>query len=195
MFLATCGPTAIGKTYQMQRLIKLDARRFAPVLSVTTRQRRNLEDGSWYGFVSSEALAGFDPADVISDVTFRGEHYLLLKSEIEKALKRAPIAFMAIVPPVILLMREKGIAHSLINCHVGDAEVYAGRLSARGYKGDDLAREKAAGMAFVYPPQHPDWPQADIKLCASPEKDNEEFSKTVIHLAGDLLPESLLSKI
>lgn len=195
LFLATCGPTAVGKTFQMHRLIKLDPRRFSPVLSVTTRTQRNSENGLWYRFVSFEALAGFDQADVISDVTFRGEHYLLLKSEIDKALQRAPIAFMAIVPSVIMLMREKGIAHSLINCHVDDEAVYAKRLSERGYNGDGLTKEIDTAKAFAYPPKYSDWPQADIRLCINPEKDDEEFSKTVASFAGSLFPESLFRKI
>ena len=155
IFIATCGPTGIGKTYQMQRLIQRDPKRYAPVLSVTTRARRNEEDGLWYRFVTHEEIASFDSADILSNVEFRGERYLLLRSEIAKALDRAPIAFMAIVTPVILLMRRENIAHSVVNCRVGDPAGYEARLKKRGFDGEPLEREKKTGIEFVYPPVDP----------------------------------------
>lgn len=190
MFIATSGPTGIGKTHQMQRLITRDPRRFTAVLSVTTRPRRDAEDGFWYRFVTRDELAALDPADVLSNVEFRGERYVLLHSEIKKALERAPIAFMAIVTPVLMLMREKGIQHSTICCRVGDEAGYVERLQKRGYDGDALAAEKAAGLNFGYPPVDPAWPQLDVALGID-ETDDERFNDAVRQLAGPLFPAEL----
>jgi guanylate kinase len=187
IFIATCGPTGIGKTYQMQRLISRDPRRFTPVLSVTTRARRDAEDGLWYRFVTHEEIASFDPADILSNVDVRGERYLLLRSEITNALDRAPIAFMAIVTPVILLLRREGIPHSLISCKVGDLAGYEARLKKRGYEGEELEAEKNEGTAFAYPPVDPAWPHRDVELGID-DTDEERFTSAVRELAGLLFP-------
>lgn len=190
MFVAISGPTGIGKTYQMQRLISRDPRRFTPVLSVTTRAHREAEDGLWYRFVSHDEIASFDPADILSNVEFRGERYILLHSEIQKALERAPIAFMAIVTPVILRMREMQIPHVLIRCRVGDPAGYEERLKKRGYVDDALAREKEAGTNYVYPSSNPAWPEQDVSLGID-AKDDERFDAAVRALAGPLFPQEL----
>lgn len=190
MFIATSGPTGIGKTHQMQRLITRDPRRFTAVLSVTTRPRRDAEDGFWYRFVTRDELAALDPADVLSNVEFRGERYVLLHSEIKKALERAPIAFMAIVTPVILLMREKGIPHSTICCRIGDEAGYEARLKKRGYEGDAFTKERASGLEFGYPPVDPAWPQLDVALGVD-DADDERFNEAVRKLAGPLFPAEL----
>ncbi|MFA5935539.1 MAG: hypothetical protein WC787_01630 [Patescibacteria group bacterium] len=190
MLIVTCGPTGIGKTHQMQRLINRDQRRFAPVLSVTTRQRRDAEDGVWYRFITREELASFDPADVLSNVEFSGERYVLLRSEIQKALEHAPIAFMAIVPSVILLMREQKVPHSLIRCRVGDPTGYEERLVKRGFTGDKLAKEKATGVGYEYPVSDAAWPEQDVMLGID-ATDDERFDDAVRALAGPLFPHEL----
>jgi guanylate kinase len=190
IFIVTCGPTGIGKTYQMQRLIQRDPRRFTPVLSVTTRARRDAEDGVWYRFVTHEEIATLNPADILSNIEFRGERYLLLRSEITKALARAPIAFMAIVTPVIMLMRRENVAHSLVNCRIGDPAGYEVRLKKRGFEGEALEREKKAGIEFAYPPVDPAWPTVDVQLGVD-GADDERFTDAVRALAGPLFPAEL----
>jgi guanylate kinase len=190
IFIVTCGPSAVGKTYQMQKLINRDRRRFTPVLSVTTRQRRGPEDGEWYKFVTRESLADLDPKDVISDVEYRGEHYILLRSEIDKALERAPIAFMAIVPSVISILRQQDIKHVLINCKISDQAAYARRLKARGFKDAEIAKEIADGIGFEYPAADPVWPMADVEL-GSDTSDDEKFIAVVASLSGNLFPKVL----
>ncbi|MEO5927153.1 MAG: hypothetical protein ABIO72_00595 [Patescibacteria group bacterium] len=190
MFIVTAGPTGIGKTHQMQRLITRDSRRFTAVLSVTTRPRRDAEDGYWYRFVTRDELAALDPADVISNIEFRGERYVLLRSEIQKALERAPIAFMAIVTPVILLMREQKIPHSVICCRIGDEAGYESRLKKRGYEGEKFEQEKTSGIEFAYPPADPAWPQEDIALGID-ASDDDRFNEAVKKLAGPLFPAEL----
>jgi guanylate kinase len=190
MFIVTSGPTGIGKTHQMQRLITRDPRRFTAVQSVTTRPRRDAEDGYWYRFVTRDELAAFDPADVLSNVEFRGERYILLRSEIQKALERAPIAFMAIVTPVILLMREQHIPHAVVCCRVGDKAGYEARLKKRGYEGEAFEREKAAGLEYGYPAVDAAWPQRDVELGVD-DADDERFNDAVKDLAGPLFPAEL----
>jgi guanylate kinase len=190
IFIATCGPTGIGKTYLMQRLIARDPRRFTPVLSVTTRARRDAEDGFWYRFITREELSSFDPADVLSNVEFRGEQYVLLRSEIAKAMERAPIAFMAIVTPVILLLRREGVPHALVSCTVGDEAGYEARLKKRGFDGEALQSEKRAGIEFVYPPEDPAWPQRRVALGID-ATDEDRFTAAVRELAGPLFPAEL----
>ncbi|MBI4139289.1 hypothetical protein HY479_04040 [Candidatus Uhrbacteria bacterium] len=188
LLIATCGPTAIGKTHQMHRLIASDHRRFAAVLSVTTRQRRSAEDGEWYRLVTRESLASLDANDVVSNVEFRGERYVLLRSEIEKALARAPIAFMAIVPSVILLMRERNIPHACINCRVGNFDGYVERLKRRGFSGEALEAERQTARAFAYPPADPAWPQVDVEF-GSDADDDARFTDAVRALSGKLFPQ------
>jgi guanylate kinase len=190
MLIATCGPTGIGKTHQMQRLMHLDVRRFTSVLSVTTRPRRDTEDGLWYRFVTREELAAFDAADIFSQTELRGEQYVLLRSEIQKAMERAPIAFMAIVPEIILKMRQENIPHSLVNCHVGDEAGYVERLKKRGFEGELLEQEKKTGIQFLFPSQDAAWPQKDISLGID-ASDDERFDAAVRELAGPLFPQSL----
>lgn len=191
LLIVTCGPTGVGKTTQMQRLINRDRRRFAAVMSVTTRQRRSAEDGEWYRFVTREMAGAFDPNDVISKITYHDELYVLLKSEIEKALAAAPIAFMALVPDTVMLMRARGIAHALVCCRVGDEAGYESRLRRRGYGGDALAAAKAEARAFAYPPPDPLWPQKDA-LLGSDAEDDGRFTAAVKDLAGNLFPRSPL---
>lgn len=190
LLIVTCGPAGVGKTTQMQNLINRDRRRFAAVLSVTTRQRRNADDGEWYRFVDHETAKGFDPNDVISDITYHDEQYVLLKSEIDKALATAPIAFMALVPDTILRLRTLGIPHAVINCKVGDEAGYDARLRKRGFDGDAISKAKAEAASFAYPPADPAWPQADAML-GSDVKDAETFTEIVRGFAGNLFPQSL----
>lgn len=187
LFIATCGPTGIGKTFQMQRLINSDRRRFTAVLSVTTRPRRGPEDGERYRFVSHDDLAHLDSSDVISDVVFRDERYVLLRSEIDKALARAPIAFMAIVPSVIMLLRSQSVQHSLVCCCVDDPKGYEERLKRRGFSGEAFEKEKADSLSFGYPTLDPAWPQQDVRL-GSDKGDGERFDAVVASLAGKLFP-------
>ena len=191
LLIVTCGPAGVGKTTQMQNLINRDRRRFAAVMSVTTRQRRSAENGEWYRFVDRATADAFDPKDVISKITYHDELYVLLRSEIDKALATAPIAFMALVPDTILLLRKLNIPHAVICCKVGDEEGFEERLRKRGFAGDDLAKAKAEAATFAYPPTDPAWPQKDAML-GSDEKDAGTFTDVVKGLAGNLFPQSLL---
>ncbi|MFH1077842.1 MAG: hypothetical protein V1745_00990 [Patescibacteria group bacterium] len=190
ILIVTCGPAGIGKTTQMQKLIERDRRRFGAVMSVTTRQRRSAEDGEWYRFVSRETADAFDPADVISKLTYHNELYVLLKSEIDKALTSVPIVFMALEPDAVVLLRSNAIRHALVCCKVGDMAKLEERLQKRGFAGDDLAREKAEAEAYPYPPQDSSWPQADAVL-GSDAGDETAFLAAVKTLAGNLFPHSL----
>ena len=183
IFIATCGPTGIGKTYQMQRLIAAQPEMYASVLSVTTRARRGAEDDRWYTFVSRNSLANLDQADVVSDVTFRDERYVLLRSEIRAALLRAPVVFMAIVPTVIMKMRTQQIPHVLVNCRVGDWSGYRERLEKRGYHGDALERELAQTRAFLYPANDLTWPSIDLELGSNVD-DNRRFQEVIDGIMG-----------
>ncbi len=183
IFIATCGPTGIGKTYQMQRLIQSQPETYTSVLSMTTRVRRGAEDDQWYAFVARTSLANLDQTDIVSDVTFRDERYVLLRSEIRAALLRAPVAFMAIVPTVIMKMRTQQIPHVLVNCRVGDWSGYRERLERRGYHGDALERELAQAQAFLYPAFDPAWPSIDSNL-GSDADDDRRFQGVIDGIMG-----------
>jgi guanylate kinase len=191
LLIVTCGPAGVGKTTQMQRLIERDRRRFGAVMSVTTRQRRSAEDGEWYRFVSRETADAFNPSDVISKITYHDEHYVLLKSEIDKALAAVPIALVALVPATILRLRSLDIPHAVICCKIGDDEGYESRLRRRGFEGDALAAAKAEALTVAYPPADPTWPQKDV-LLGSDAEDDDRFMAAVKDLAGNLFPHSLL---
>lgn len=186
LFLATCGPTGVGKTYQMQRMLTTHPKLFTTVRSITTRPSRGVLDEGWYRCVTREEMDAFDPRDVISEMEFRGERYVTLQSEIESAFSRAPIALMAIVPSIIMKMRGMNIAHSVLNCKIDDRAIYEDRLRQRGYSGEKLLEEKATGLAFPYPPHDPAWPQSDVFLCSP--VDDERFDEAVSARAGDLFP-------
>ncbi len=183
MFIATCGPTSIGKTYQMQRLIQSQPETYTSVLSVTTRARRGTEDDRWYAFVTRDSLANLDQTDVVSDVTFRDERYVLLRSEIHAALQRAPVAFMAIVPTVIMKMRVQQISHVLVNCRVGDWSGYRERLEKRGYHGEALEREIDQARSFSYPANDPAWASLDLEL-GSDANDDHRFQAAIDGIMG-----------
>lgn len=187
-FIVINGPTGIGKTTQMQRVIDEDPKRFTAVRSVTTRARRGAADDLWYRFISREEKSSFDASDIISDVEFRGESYLLLQSEIEAALRRAPMAFMAVMTPVVKILCERGIPHVLLRIRVSDREIYMKRLHARGYDGATLDREIANGLAFDYAPDDPRWPSADVSL-GSDAEDAVRFDAALTTLMPGLFDE------
>ena len=168
----------------MRRLMMAHPETFGSVLSITTRPRRGMEDDRWYRFVTREEIASFDPADVLSMMEFRGEHYVTLKSEIERAYATAPVVLMAIVPTVILRMRELNVPHVLINCRVGDRDGYARRLGERGFTGEKLSQEIETGMSFPFPSAHPVWPSVDVALGFS--DDDARFDDAVCSLLPDL---------
>lgn len=186
-FVATCGPTGVGKTYQMQRMLQADPARYTAVLSVTTRARRGSEDDRWYRFVTRDELTTFAPEDILSDMEFRGERYLLLQSDIDQALSRAPIALMAIVPSVILRMRKNQVPHGVLNCRVGNRANYEARLRRRGYVDEALNREVEIGMAFAFPPSDPVWPQTDVFL-GSDADDDVRCDAALTELVTKILP-------
>ncbi len=169
LFIATCGPTGVGKTYQMARLMGREPARFTAVRSVTTRPSRGPEDDAWYRFVTREEIAKIDSTDILSDAEFRGERYLWLRSELNNAAVRAPIAFMAVIPSIIMRFRTANIPHLLLNCRIGDVAIYEERLRRRGYQEEKLAKELAEGKNFVYPPTDPLWPEGDVLLGSDSE--------------------------
>lgn len=191
LFLATCGPSAVGKTTQMQRLLKNYPQTFTTVLSVTTRPQRESSDDLWYHFVNRSEIAHLDPGDVLTTTEYRGEQYVLLRSEVDAALRRAPIALMAIRPDVILKLREMKVMHSLICCKVGDDTVYRGRLVKRGYTGDGLEKQFRESGVFPFPPEMPGWPQADVFL-GSDDEDGSRFDMVASQLSGRLFQPALL---
>ncbi|MCR4278446.1 MAG: hypothetical protein NUV81_00900, partial [bacterium] len=128
LLIATCGPTAIGKTTQMQHLIDTYPETFTVVLSVTTRPQRDADDDRWYRFISRSEADRMETTDIITKIEFRGEIYFILRSEMDLALQRKPIALMAILPDVILEMRKRWIPHSLVCCKIGDEDGYRSRL-------------------------------------------------------------------
>lgn len=171
VFIVINGPTGIGKTTQMQRVIDTRPDLCTAVRSVTTRARRGPDDDIWYRFVTREEKGRFDPDDVVSDVEFRGESYVLLRSEIDAALQRAPVAFMAVMTPVIAMLRERGIPLVLLRMRVADRAAYADRLQRRGYDGIALEREIENGLAFAYAPDDPSGVSADVWLGSDTEDD------------------------
>lgn len=185
-FVLTCGPTGVGKTHQMQRLLQAQPQRFSAFRSVTTRQRRPSEDDTWYRFISEDEFDHLDPSDIISSMSFRDKRYATLRSEIDQAFRRAPIVFAAIVPWVVDVMREKKIPHILLNCRVGDIEMYRKRLRERGYEGQALEDEIIKGCSFLYPEDHPAWPSVDVFL--GYEDDAQRFDQALHHLLPELLP-------
>lgn len=190
IFLATCGPTGIGKTYQMQRLLQARPELFTSMRSVTTRPTRGSEDDAWYRCITREQAATIDPADILTDMQFRDERYLTLRSELDQALTRAPIVFMAIVPWIIKLLREKQFPHSVICCRVGDEQEYERRLRTRGYLDERLQPELQGGLGFDYPAREDGWPQEDVFL-GSPD-DDARFDAVVVKLSGGLfVPSSI----
>ncbi len=189
LFLATCGPTAIGKTTQMQRLLRAYPQTFTTVLSVTTREQRDADDALWYRFISRAEADRIEVEDILTKNEFRGELYFTLRSEVEAANVRKPIAFMAIRTNILLRMRELHIPHSVLCCRVGDEGVYRKRLALRGYAGDELERQCKEGMEFEYPKKVEGWPQVDV-LLGSDEEDDSRFDFAVSQLAPTLFDAS-----
>ncbi len=173
----------------MSQLIQRYPNLCTAVRSVTTRSSRGPEDERWYRFVTRQEIESMDLENALGDFEFRQERYVLFRSEIERALARAPIACMAIVPSVIYTLREHGIPHALINFKIGDAERYTARLQQRGYAGEKLVQEVQASLHFNYPLTDPRYPQRDLYLGQSDKQDDQDFVAAVHELAGPVFPE------
>lgn len=92
------GPSGVGKTTVVQQLINQHPHLYVQTVSCTTRTRRNAEtDGVDYYFLSEEAFKRkVDHDEFLEHVSFSGNYYGTLRSEVETLKKTKKIILLII---------------------------------------------------------------------------------------------------
>jgi len=188
--LIITGTRCAGKTTLSEQFLQRNSQ-FALVNAITTRPKRDSEEGGHYVFVSD---ADFKKKDLFVSVTYHEYSYGIEINAIQNVLQRGAIPLMIVSPESVKLISEKNDSNFHLTLFIdSDDEELDERLTNRGKTDKDLKAEKkqrTTDRQFAYKSVYRlknNGPSFDTMLC------DLIFSLWEIRKTGGMLPRRLIS--